>query len=556
MFEVSGVQCSFVFSGCDVDFDSCCLLESDEEMSAVETPLAKSIDIEPMEDPEPEPEEIPESEELGLSPPSFPRAPRFQFPVERSNDHDLARLQRALGSSPPRREQPPSAPLSRQDAQGQAEPSEPSSPVLSPVKQELPTFEISTLSTPPRKSPSSSFATSKVEFQTPSPPKGGLPDLPGPPSEDEDVDVERTPVRPKGRQGQDPQQLEFSTLKTPAVPGGWLRTPAPARGVDDSDIRPEPSKNARRRSNSDSKVEDSSGEGNPLAATATTGDRTPFSALNRANSLPSRTPALPGAWVNTPGTLVRRRSLLKVRFEEAAPAPTLTSDSAPSDTEGILPRVKFDVEGSESSLAGDGLELVPGPGPAVVTEIDVEGGETPSFEGVQESSPSPAKVETKLPPEEENGVLETAKSPSRPLASPFRVKREPANGSVRMVDEFGEERGMKEEKQPQSGSPLRRDISVSMRMPGGTLQTPRHKSVVRILDAMGREVEEESPGKADESEDTITSGYESPADRAAALERVKKVAADLKIGLGEAQRYVLCIFTRGAVLLIIFLLLG
>lgn len=232
---------------------------------------------------------------------------------------------------------------------------------------------------------------------------------------------------------------------------------------------------------------------------------------------------------------------MKVRFEEEAPAPNFTSDSAPSDTEGILPGVKFDVDGSESSL--NGLEFVPGP--AVVSQVpdmDMEGGEDLSFEGVHESSPSPVKSETRLPPTSSsnghaNGDHRSSEPPTTPLralASPFRGKRETPNGSVRMVDEFGEVRGGEEKP---AGSPLRRDISVSMRMPGGTLQTPRSKSVVRILDAMGREVEEE--GRANESDSTILSGYESPADRAAALARVKKVTADLRVGLGDAQRYIL-----------------
>lgn len=308
--------------------------------------------------------------------------------------------------------------------------------------------------------------------------------------------------------------------------------------MDDSYLGQQPSRISRRRSNSDSQVEDS--EGRPE-------ERTPFNPLNRTNSLPSRTPAPPGAWVATPATIARRRSLLKVRFEEEAPAPTFTSDSAPSDTEGILPRVKFDAEGSESSL--NGLEFVPGPGPAVVSEVpemDMESGEVPSFEGVHESSPSPAKSETRLPPTtlSSNGHAngdhrssEPPMTPLRALASPFRGKRETPNGSVRMVDEFGEVRGREEKP---SRSPLRRDISVSMRMPGGTLQTPRSKSVVRILDAMGREVEED--GKADESDSTMLSGYESPADREAALARVKNLTADLKVGLGDAQKYVLFLF--------------
>lgn len=520
----------------EADFlSNLCFSESDEEMSVVATPLARTIDLEDMSSPAPV--------DLSPSPRSSPPPQRSHgrdfLSVERTNNHDLARLQRALGTSPapssPPRERTPSPPSTP------PLPTQPESPFLSPTKQELPTFEISTLSTPPRKSASNSFAASRAEYATPSPPKGGLPDLPGPPSDDEN-DVERTPVRSKSTPRQ-VQQLEFSTLKTPAVPGAWLTTPAPAkqepaknarRGLDDSYLGQKPKKTSRGRSNSDSQVEDN--DGRPE-------ERTPLNPLNRTNSLPMRTPAPPGAWVTTPATVARRRSLLKVRFEEEAPAPNFTSDSAPSDTEGILPGVKFDVDGSEGSL--NGLEFVPGPGSAVVSQVpdmDMEGGEDLSFEGVHESSPSPVKLETRLPPTSSsnghaNGDHRSSEPPTTPLralASPFRGKRETPNGSVRMVDEFGEVRGGEEKP---AGSPLRRDISVSMRMPGGTLQTPRSKSVVRILDAMGREVEEE--GRANESDSTILSGYESPADRAAALARVKKVTADLRVGLGDAQRYIL-----------------
>jgi serine/arginine repetitive matrix protein 2 len=61
--------------------------------------------------------------------------------------------------------------------------SETHSPPTSPRLDAAPSLE---LSTPPRRP---SFNTSKIEFQTPSPPKG-LPELPGPPSEDDTGNVD------------------------------------------------------------------------------------------------------------------------------------------------------------------------------------------------------------------------------------------------------------------------------------------------------------------------------------------------------------------------------
>jgi len=67
-----------------------------------------------------------------------------------------------------------------------------------------------------------------------------------------------------------------------------------------------------------------------------------------------------------------------------------------------------------------------------------------------------------------------------------------------------------------------------MRMPGGgPLKTPRNASV-RILDAMGHELEE--PPEQNDSEDTVT---EVRYTRQEALERTKRTVADLREGLNS-----------------------
>jgi hypothetical protein len=60
---------------------------------------------------------------------------------------------------------------------------------------------------------------------------------------------------------------------------------------------------------------------------------------------------------------------------------------------------------------------------------------------------------------------------------------------------------------------------------GGPLKTPRSTSV-RIVDAMGREVEE--PSEQNDSEDTVTEVRYS---RQEALQRMKRAVADLQDGL-------------------------
>jgi len=96
-----------------------------------------------------------------------------------------------------------------------------------------------------------------------------------------------------------------------------------------------------------------------------------------------------------------------------------------------------------------------------------------------------------------------------------------------LVDEYGRA----QEDLP--STPSRKDVrehSASMRMPGGgPLKTPRNTSV-RILDAMGHELEE--PSEQNDSEDTVT---EVRYTRQEALERMKRAVADLREGLNNVD---------------------
>ncbi|TFY81628.1 hypothetical protein EWM64_g2393 [Hericium alpestre] len=364
-----------------------------------------------------------------------------------------------------------------------------STPPISPPS----TSSVFPLTTPPRRP----FSTPKIEFPTPSPPKN-LPDLPIPSSEDEGgEDDDHTPVLDRGT------NLDFSSMKTPRPPGAWLATPAQARHTSSAPPEPAPApQNAgkpRSRSRSNSLPQTPAAEPNAQAqpAEGSTDVRTPGpSALTRAHTLPSRTPAPPGAWQSTPGSTLRRKSLMKVRFD-------VTSDSAPSEVGDST----ISPPPPPSAPQVNGTERPVPPLPAADASVS-----EPSFEGVAESSPVQQST-----PTEANKAPETPKTPAHHSSSRRRPKRSP---SIRLLDEYGRE----------CIDTPKKDVSMSMHMPGGTLMTPRNKSTVRMLDAMGREVEE--PSEQNDSEDTVT---EVSMRRSEALARVKKAVAELHDGINEVN---------------------
>ncbi|KAI9509431.1 hypothetical protein F5148DRAFT_1187964 [Russula earlei] len=359
----------------------------------------------------------------------------------------------------------------------------------------------SELSTPLRPHPS--FSTSKIEFETPPPPTG-LPELPGPPSSEDDT--ENIGVLSLDRQKDGP--LNLTATKTPRPPGAWAATPAPvpARSQTPQPATSSliPAKMTRTRSNSLPQTSFSDNQSSIVAPGLP-------SALSRAGTLPSRTPAPPGSWFSTPGSL-RRKGLMKVRFD------TVTSDSATSDAdtgakegkaETSLPVADWDA----TSLAGPGLDA---------SESVPEA----SFDRVTSSTPAPASSTPASRDGQEAddlaaNVLPDSTTYTTAGSSPRRKARR--SPSVRLVDEYGRAR------EDQPITPSRNDIrehSVSMRMPGGgPLKTPRNASV-RILDAMGHEVEE--PSEQNDSEDTVTEVRYS---RQEALQRMKRAVADLQEGL-------------------------
>ncbi|KAF7428425.1 hypothetical protein PC9H_007649 [Pleurotus ostreatus] len=158
-------------------------------------------------------------------------------------------------------------------------------------------LQASVLSTPPRRS---SFSASRIEFQTPSPPKG-LPDLPGPPpSSEDDTGTAETYPRLQSQSGPN-----LSMMKTPKPPGGWADTPGPQRPT---------------------LLQRTASLEQHLPAQEGSGLVTPGPSLSRASTMPLQTPAPPGGWMATPAP---RKSILKVRFD---PQPNTLTASSQEDT--------------------------------------------------------------------------------------------------------------------------------------------------------------------------------------------------------------------------------
>ncbi|KZV69383.1 hypothetical protein PENSPDRAFT_485993 [Peniophora sp. CONT] len=424
------------------------------------------------------------------------------------------------------------------DVNGNADAESPSSP-STPPPAHPPSF--SDLVTPPRRP---SLFHTPAKPPSPSPSKG-LPDLPPPPSDDEGEDPTPPPTQPN-----------FSLMKTPRPPGGWISTPAPAPPPRPASTEP-PSNhtNGRARSNS---------TGSP-AEPAKGVLKTP-AASNRANTLPSRTPAPPGGWINTPAATDRRKSVMKVRFE--APGSEVEGGDETEREDGPLPAPVFDASWSVVNAPSNGHVKGSEQWGDAVGEASLS---EPSFAGVVSSSPV---------------VRDAAKENQEPTTpATERLNKVRKSPSVRLMDEYGreksldpaaaagqekeaakekvkaarlekervkaEERERQREKERDEARERERDKERdrerelekerirqqqqavkererSLRMPGGTLQTPRSKSSVRMLDAMGREVEDDEPG----SDSTIT---ETRMTRSQAIERMRRAVSELREGLDSAD---------------------
>ena len=255
--------------------------------------------------------------------------------------------------------------------------------------------------------------------------------------------------------------------------------------------------------------------------------------MSRAGSLPIQTPAPPGAWLNTPAlatTSARRKSLLKVRFD--VDPGELSSDM--SIVESTPPRGK--------------VKVVP---PKMPKDVGVK--ESRSAEGEGEGQTTP-----------DSGVDVKAEEVQKEQVTPERpMKRESPSKSpsVRLLDAFGRE--AKEDLPARSSSspsppPVKQadKPSYASKQSVRTPDTSQNKSSIRIVDAMGRVVDEEGKPEVKEQKrsqwlsvavrgrrDVVVQAEDDddvfePLSHNEALARVRKTIADLAIDLDEVDRYV------------------
>ncbi|KXN90177.1 hypothetical protein AN958_04667 [Leucoagaricus sp. SymC.cos] len=369
------------------------------------------------------------------------------------------------------------------------EESEPASPDIQPSDANQSSSIPSFLSTPPR-SHHSSFNSSKPEFQTPSPPKG-LPDLPGPPSSvsGDEVEEESIPqfnITPANPVADGVKNGDMTTFKTPKPPGAWFATPGPA-----SDHPPP-------RDDSTPPFLDSSDDGLP-------------NAKPHAQSIFPQTPAPPGGWMKTPAAERRRaQSDPESIMNEGGlttPVASLGKASRPSKT----------------PAPPGGWMNTPGYGSArksvlkVRFDPEVTSGENASSDTLPESSVSQTNELRSSTPE----PITPATPPSR---SPRKHKRSPP--SVRMVDAYGNEQKENRNRKRDSPSP--------------TPSSPRSRSGIRILDALGREVKEdpEEDSRVVDEEDILEPSQTTPLTRAEALQRVRQGIQELAEGIESLDLYV------------------
>ncbi|KAI0940568.1 hypothetical protein AcW1_003729 [Taiwanofungus camphoratus] len=339
----------------------------------------------------------------------------------------------------------------------------PDSPPPSPPEQDqVESHSVFSLQTPPRRP---QYNVSKLEFKTPSPPKD-LPELPEPPSFSEEAEADdRTPAG---------QGFNLTAMKTPRPPGAWMQTPVPHHVSSDPFTR--------AQSTPPESNEPSSGSG--LV--------TPASTWPRVNPLPAQTPAPPGAWLQTPGSSARRKSILKVRFdvESETTLSDVTPDSLPVDPPKAQPQ----------GISGNGSLVLPDP-----------------------TSVQDVKPESHLEqPFSRNEVVER---PSTPPSKPIRVSRR--SPSVRVVDAFGRETVADEQVPEQPEQPVVQQRRRANSTEGGP-STPRSKSSVMIVDAMGRELK-------DVTEES-NSEMDIPSSHNEALARIRQAIAHLAEDLSEVDR--------------------
>jgi serine/arginine repetitive matrix protein 2 len=485
--------------------------------------------------------------EVLMSPPQSPPrqrgSPVQSPPVVPSNDE--ARLRRVLAStsSTSFRPRTPDSLVETSPAQEQTTPPSYTPPGTPPSagpspqdgssSEAIPTF---VLTTPPRRLSSS---TSILDFRTPSPPHD-LSNLSALPSSSEDeAETREADVTPMRVDEDILANPNFTAMKTPKPPGAWAFTPIPPKHApresspppnSSSELTPtEPvSSSSTHRSRANSEPERYS----KPEAEAGNGLLTPIPSLSRANTLPLRTPAPPGAWMSTPnqptqngsidqsqfGSVGRRKSILKVRFDvaesEASTAEVDHQDAPLSAVRIFAPEIL--PNGHVPQLESTPPKKTGGPA-----------------QGGAMRDPVPARPVT---PERSTTPVSRANVPS-----PRSLRKSP---SLKVVDAFGREHI--------DEPPVRdaaRDIAdkraeaKDATHPSSSAETPHtprspNKSNIRIVDAMGREIEEETASVTEPSLDESSSVLhdDPPIGRTETLSQMRQTLREWADELSDGDR--------------------
>ncbi|KAF7790378.1 hypothetical protein EIP86_001333 [Pleurotus ostreatoroseus] len=429
-------------------------VESDAEShvtSATEpTPIARPAPLPP---PLEEVEEV--ESEAESRPPSPPHTPPLAQSTPREREEVSVDSEQfySMAAPPPAHTRTPSPPRSLPHELARREPDY-------------------SLQTPPRWASSSS----KADFETPSPPRG----MPAPPSSEDDTEEGRTPV---GNPFAGAANL--TDIKTPKPPGGWDTTPMPALRT----MRLEAAQPARSTSPPGPPP-------GPVAIEAATPE-----AAQLSESVVAPTPAPPGGWLPTPAASMRRKSILKVRFDV------------------------------DPNTSGESLASVPMVGPNdSISEIFPPVDPTPRKEKEQEREKGKGRDKGKGR-ELSEGEKENQERPSTPPT--VRAKpRAPRSPGLRMVDAYG--RDIVEEDTPEEPQPQPKPASKSRKERSSSSSIVTRKrpppTPMRMVDAMGREITEVSIEDSEHSET-----YDLPVSRTEALARVKKSLASLVDELGDSD---------------------
>lgn len=359
------------------------------------------------------------------------------------------------------------------------------------------------LLTPPR-TRQSFLNSSKPEFHTPPPPRG-LPELPEPPSlgsDDENNDdsisqigtnLSLADITPAGVVGGGNGIGDFTALKTPKPPGAWFATPAPSTKVA-----------VLESDDSAGGFVDSSDIDLPKKT-------------SHSQSIFPQTPAPPGGWAYTPVARQRAYSDPKSMLNEGG----LTASAAPPGRAHTMP--------SKTPIGPGGWANTPGVARKSILKVrfdpDVTAQGHESSDALPDSIVTPTHKAPAIKPFTDDArsttpelVRPVTPPPSR---SPRKHKRSP---SVRVVDAFGNE---------QKNPVRKRDT------PSPTPSTPRTRSGIRIVNALGEEVKEEPVPTSETIEEIpVEQSQMTQLTRVEALQRVRQGIQELAEGIESLDLYV------------------